>query len=94
MASFRIRAEFDLDVLDEGSAREIARQFLIAQIDDATMKGEEIRTGTQTPAEMFDGVLDSPKALASLMATSVITRGASLTQAVRCSSLTVEHLDP
>lgn len=63
MASFRIRAAFDLDVIDEGSAREIARQFLIAQIDDATMKGEQIRTGTQTPAEVLDDPAPPPHRL-------------------------------
>lgn len=93
MTTFRIKAEFDLDVLDESSAREVARQFIINRIDDATMKGEQIKTGTKTPTEAFDGVLDSPKALASLVATSLITNGAKATPSVRCSNLNLEHLD-
>lgn len=94
MATFRIKAEFDLVVLDDLSAKEVARQFLVERIDDATMKGQQIRTETATPADAFDDVLNSPQAFASLVATSMLARGAAATPSVKCSNLNVEHVDP
>lgn len=95
MATFRIRAEFDLEVLDDAAALETARQFMVQRIDAATMNGASIRTGTAaTPAEAFDDVLSSPPALASLMATVMMTRGAAGVQEVKCTNLAMQHVDP
>ncbi|TKV28343.1 hypothetical protein FDK12_06630 [Arthrobacter sp. NamB2] len=93
MATYRIKAEFDLDILDSDAAREIARQFLVQRVDDATMNGLEVRTAATTPAEAFNDVLSSPQALASLLATVLFTRGAAATPAARCSNLAMEHLE-
>lgn len=74
MSTFRIRTEFDVEILDEAVARQIARQFMIERVDDATLNGEEIHTSTTTPAEAIDAVLDEPRALTSLVATALLSR--------------------
>ncbi len=92
MTTFRIRAEFDFTIKDDALAREVARQFMVGQVDNATMKGERIDFGTTTPAEAIDDVLNSPQALASLVATTMITRGAAATPSATCSNLDLKHL--
>lgn len=92
MPTFRIRTEFDLEILDETTARQIARQFMIQRVDAATLNGEEIHTSTATPAEAIDAVLDAPKALASLVATVMLSRAGTEMSGVRLSNLNVEHL--
>lgn len=92
MSTFRIRTEFDVEILDEAAARQIARQFMIQRVDAATLNGEEIRTSTATPAEAIDVVLDAPKALASLVATVMLSRAGAGMPGARLSNLNVEHL--
>ncbi|YCK79726.1 hypothetical protein M1D89_01465 (plasmid) [Arthrobacter sp. D3-18] len=65
---------------------------MIRRVDAATLDGEEIHTSTATPAEAIAFVLDSPKALASLVATVMLSRAGTEMPGARLSNVNLEHL--
>jgi len=92
MTTFRLKAEFTIEVFDALAAREAAKQFLIDQVDSATMRGETVTTGNSLAAKAIEDILVSPQALSSLLATAAFKSGANHFPMASISRLTMEHL--
>lgn len=93
MSTFRIKAEFDVRITDEATAREVVEQHLIHQVDKAILEGGRVETGTKTPAERIEIMLDNPLVVSTTLVNELLIRGASQMAMVECSNLNISHVN-
>jgi hypothetical protein len=92
MSTFRIRAEFDVEITDEAGAHSIAEQHWNGRIDQDLRQGGTLDTGGKTREEPMTNLLSNPLAVSSTVVTEMLGRGAQQMPVANFSNFNISHV--
>lgn len=93
MSTIRVRAELDVDITNETTARVAAESYLQSEVDSALLNGLRLETGPTMPIEVIDAILDSPQLLSIIVTTLMLGQGAQQIPMAVFSNLKVSVAD-
>lgn len=93
MSTFRIRAEFDVEITDEAGAYSVAEQHWNGRIDQELNQGSSLDTGGKTREEQMANLLSNPLAVSSTVVTEMLGRGAQQMPVAIISNISVSHVN-
>lgn len=86
-------AEFDLEISDLEAARLVAKDHLLAIVNQALQEGGRVETEAATPEAGIDATLENPRSVVSAIVNEVLGRGTGTLTSVKARNLEVSSTE-